>query len=233
MIPKIRFIGNLILSYLTKIVSGYWHVTDSQTSYTAISKQALQQLPLEDIYPRYGMPNDFLVTLNINNMRVIDVPVKPVYGNGEKSGLIVGKVLFSIFFLLCRLFVKRMVQKYVLRDFHPLVMLYLFGAVLMLLDLGFLGRFAYHFIFLHENPQITLIAILFCSIIGIQSLLFAMVFDMQANRTLNANQTMRPGIMDESLIAERQATQLLSKQDEETFQIAKKNGTNKRVSEAA
>jgi glycosyltransferase involved in cell wall biosynthesis len=86
-IPRHRYLGNMVLTFMTKIASGYWHVTDSQCGYTALGKGALQMLPLEDIYPRYGMPNDFLVTLNIYNMRVTDLPVKPIYDIGEQSGL--------------------------------------------------------------------------------------------------------------------------------------------------
>lgn len=99
-IPRARYLGNSVLTFLTKIASGYWHVTDSQTGYTAINRRALHLIPLRDIYPRYGMPNDLLVTLNIYNMRVTDVPVKPIYGIGEKSGIRVSRVVFSLSLLL-------------------------------------------------------------------------------------------------------------------------------------
>jgi glycosyltransferase involved in cell wall biosynthesis len=52
-IPRVRYLGNSVLSFLTKIASGYWHVADSQTGYTAINKKALKLIPLEEIYPRY------------------------------------------------------------------------------------------------------------------------------------------------------------------------------------
>ena len=64
-IPKIRYFGNSILSILTKLASGYWHVSDTQTGYTAISKKAINSIRLYDIYKSYGMPNDILVKLNI------------------------------------------------------------------------------------------------------------------------------------------------------------------------
>ena len=85
--PKWRYIGNSFLSLLTKIASGYWHIADSQTGYTAISLKALQTLDLDKIYKRYGMPNDMLVRLNAANFSVRDVPIKPVYDIGEKSGI--------------------------------------------------------------------------------------------------------------------------------------------------
>jgi glycosyltransferase involved in cell wall biosynthesis len=77
-IPHVRYLGNAALTFMTKIASRYWHVTDSQSGYVAISKAALRVLPIEDIYPGYGMPNDLLVTLNIHGMRVADVPVNPI-----------------------------------------------------------------------------------------------------------------------------------------------------------
>ncbi|WP_246540164.1 glycosyltransferase family 2 protein [sulfur-oxidizing endosymbiont of Gigantopelta aegis] len=79
MIPKIRYLGNSALSLLTKIASGYWHVKDSQSGYTAISKNALQAIDWDKTYKRYGQPNDLLVRLNIHNFRVKDVPIRPIY----------------------------------------------------------------------------------------------------------------------------------------------------------
>lgn len=183
-IPRTRYLGNSALSFMTKIASGYWHVTDSQTGYTALNKQALKLLPLEEIFPRYGMPNDFLVTLNIYNMRVMDVPVKPVYHIGEKSGIKIKKVIFSLSFLLIRLYFKRMVQKYIIRDFHPLIFFYLFGFSMLLLDAALGVRLFVRWYDFGYVPQTTAIAVMFCSVLGVQSLLFAMLFDMEANREL-------------------------------------------------
>ena len=183
-IPKVRYLGNSALTFLTKIASGYWHVTDSQTGYTALNKKALKLLPLEEIYPRYGMPNDFLVTLNIYGMRVSDIPVNPIYGIGEKSGIKVGRAIFSLSRLISRLFVKRMVHKYIIRDFHPLVLFYVFGAVLLVADV-FLGiRLVALWALNGAIPKINALALFFCTLMAFQSILFAMLFDMEANRDL-------------------------------------------------
>ena len=72
-IPRTRYLGNAVLSLLTKIASGYWHVADSQAGYTALSCSALARLDLDRLYPRYGFPNDLLVHLNVQNARVRDV----------------------------------------------------------------------------------------------------------------------------------------------------------------
>ncbi len=183
-IPRVRYLGNSALTFLTKIASGYWHVTDSQTGYTALNHKALHLLPLEDIYPRYGMPNDFLVTCNIYNMRVMDVPINPVYDIGEKSGIRISRVLFSLPMLLIRLFFRRMVQKYIIREFHPLIFFYAFGGFLFLIDIPLIIRLFYYWITTANIPKINALAILFCTFIGMQSILFAMLFDMEANRDL-------------------------------------------------
>jgi len=180
-IPHIRYLGNSILTLLTKIVSGYWHVTDSQSGYTAMNKKALHLLPLDDLYPGYGVPNDILVTLNIYNMRVMDVPVSPVYGVGEKSKIRIRKVVFSISFLLFRLFFRRMFQKYTLRDFHPLIFFYALGIFILLLNIPLTIRLFIRWSTTDFIPTINALAILFCSLTGLQLILFAMLFDMEAN----------------------------------------------------
>jgi len=186
-IPRIRYFGNSILSFMTKIASGYWHVTDSQSGYTALNKKALHLLPIENIYPRYGMPNDFLVTLNIYNMRVKDVPVRPVYGIGEKSGIRISRIIFTLSFLITRLFFRRMFQKYVIRDFHPLVLFYTFGAFLLLLDIPLVIRMIYHRIIDGRIPPINALTVVFVTIMGFQSILFAMLFDMETNKDLKGD----------------------------------------------
>ncbi len=183
-IPHTRYLGNSGLTFLTKIASGYWHVTDSQTGYTALNRKALDLLPLENIFPRYGMPNDFLVTLNIYNMRVMDIPVNPIYGIGEKSGIKTGRAIVALSLLLLRLFIKRMVQKYIIRDFHPLIFFYALGVFLFVPGLVFgLHLLVTRALGVPVAPTSALFAS-FLFVTGLQSLLFAMLFDMEANRDL-------------------------------------------------
>ncbi len=183
-IPRLRYLGNSALTFFTKIASGYWHVTDSQTGYTALNKKALHLLPLENIYPRYGMPNDFLVTLNIYSMRVIDVPVRPVYNIGEQSGIRLSKDIFRLSWLMVRLFVRRMLQKYIIRDFHPLVFFYILGTVLFVPGLFFGFYLFFYRILCGPVKATSALFALFLWVSGLQSLFFAMLFDMEANRDL-------------------------------------------------
>ncbi len=181
-IPRMRFLGNSVLSFLTKIASGYWHVSDSQNGYAAIGKDALQTIEWQKMYKRYGQPNDLLVRLNIHRFRICDVSMEPVYGVGEVSKMKKRKVVFTISFLLTRLFFFRMWEKYIRRDFHPLVAFYALGGFFGILTLCFLPRI---FILWYESgtiPQISLLIFLFCVVSSIQSVGFAMLFDMEDNR---------------------------------------------------
>lgn len=183
-IPRYRYLGNAALSLFTKIASGYWHVADSQSGYTAISRAALEQLDLDRVYTRYGFPNDMLVHLNVINARVRDFPSRPVYGVGERSGIRLHHVVPRISWLLFKGFFWRLGQKYVIRDFHPLVFFYMLGFLLSIagLALGILEtvlRLMGHRI---TPATIVLVALLFIS--GTQFTLFAMWFDMESNKDL-------------------------------------------------
>jgi glycosyltransferase involved in cell wall biosynthesis len=183
-IPRTRYLGNAVLSLLTKIASGYWHVADSQAGYTALSLEALRRLELDALYPRYGFPNDVLVHLNVQNARVRDVPSRPIYDVGEQSGITLRSVVPRISWLLFKGFWWRMGQKYVIRDFHPLVFFYAFGA--LMLSVGFLLGLIELMLRLAGNAitpaTIVLVAVLL--IAGLQMTLFAMWFDMEANKEL-------------------------------------------------
>jgi glycosyltransferase involved in cell wall biosynthesis len=183
-IPRTRYLGNAALSLLTKIVSGYWHIADSQSGYTVISRHALEAIDWDRMYRRYGQPNDLLVRLNVENMRVRDVPVRPVYRVGERSGIRYHRVIFTISWLLFKLFWWRMKEKYVIRDFHPLVFFYLLAFLLMMLSAGFTGHVLVLWHRLGHAPELSTLGALFMFATGMQSLFFAMWFDMEANKDL-------------------------------------------------
>lgn len=98
--PATRLLGNIVLSTATKLTSGYGHVFDSQCGYTAITRQALGALDLDGVFPRYGYPNDMLARLHSARMRVVDVPVRPVYGPQWKSGIKLHTVVYPVAFVL-------------------------------------------------------------------------------------------------------------------------------------
>ena len=183
-IPRTRYLGNAVLSLLTKIASGYWHVADSQAGYTAVSRGALERLDLDRIYPRYGFPNDMLVHLNLQNARVRDVPSRPIYHEDGQSGIRLRSVIPRISWLLFKAFWWRLGQKYVIRDFHPLVFFYVFG--LLMTTVGILLGTIEVILRIAGNqiPAATIVLVAVLVIAGIQLTLFAMWFDMEANKEL-------------------------------------------------
>jgi glycosyltransferase involved in cell wall biosynthesis len=184
MIPRVRYLGNAFLSLLTKIASGYWHIADSQSGFTAITATALRRIDLEEIYTRYGMPNDILIRLNVANFRVRDVSVRPIYDVGERSGIQLHSVIPRIAWLLWRGFLWRLKEKYVIRDFHPLLFFYLMGLVLTPVGLV-LGAWSFlHRLFVGPIAPTTAIFAAFLFISGCQSLFFAMWFDLDYNKHL-------------------------------------------------
>ncbi|MGD0917278.1 MAG: glycosyltransferase family 2 protein, partial [Thermodesulfobacteriota bacterium] len=191
-IPKIRYLGNAALSFLTKIASGYWHVADSQSGYGAVALEVLRTIDLDSIYRRYGMPNDFLVRLNVHHFRVEDVPVNPIYGIGERSGIKLYRIvftlpallLFTLPALLLELFLWRLKEKYIVRDFHPFVLFYLMGFVLTPIGVISGCYLPILRILIGFVAATSALFAAFFAISGLQSLFFAMWFDMEYNKDL-------------------------------------------------
>jgi len=183
-IPKVRYFGNAFLSLLTKIASGYWHIADFQSGYTAINKRALHTIDWDLMYKDYGQPNDLLVRLNVYNFRVVDVPVEPIYRVGEKSGMKISRVVFTLSWLLVKLFFWRMKEKYIIRDFHPLVFFYAFGGFFSIASVLLFARVFYKWATIGHIPSINALAAFFSFMSASMFTLFAMWFDMEANKNL-------------------------------------------------
>ena len=183
-IPRVRYLGNSILSLLTKIASGYWHIADSQSGYTAISLKALRTIDWDTMYKQYGQPNDLLVRLNIHNFKVKDVPITPVYGIGEKSGIKPLRMIPKLWWLLFKLFWYRMFHKYVIRDFHPL--LFFYSAASVLLPAGtLLGLYLFtKRILVGPVAETSALFAAFLLLMGMQFLFFGMWLDMEYNKDL-------------------------------------------------
>ena len=184
LIPRTRYLGNAVLSLLTKVASGYWHVADSQSGYTAIARRTLEALDLDRVYTGYGFPNDLLVHLNVWNARVRDFPSRPVYGVGERSGIRYHKVVPRISWLLVKGFFWRLREKYVIRDFHPLVFFYVLGVLMTVLGLGLGISEVILRILGNQITAATVVLVALLLIFGSQFTLFAMWFDMESNKDL-------------------------------------------------
>lgn len=113
--PRLRILGNAVLSFLTKISSGYWDVFDPTNGYTAIHSRVLARLPLAKVSRRYFFETDMLFRLNIARAVVVDVPMDARYG-AETSNLKISRVLFDFGFKHVRNTCKRLFYSYFLRD---------------------------------------------------------------------------------------------------------------------
>lgn len=176
-----RSFGNALLTMITKIGSGYWNIMDPQNGYTAISRRALEAIDLASIYPYYGYCNDILIKLNTIGMKVEDVAIPARYGD-ERSKIKYSKYIIKVSPMIFKGFLWRLKTKYMIMDFHPLVFFYFASGILLpsggLLILWILFQKLYHN---PISPNFPLLAV-FITLIGIQLLLFAMLFDMQADR---------------------------------------------------
>lgn len=184
-IPKKRFFGNSVLSILTKIASGYWSLSDTQTGYTAISFNAIDSIDIHKIYRGYGVPNDILVKLNIAYCSVREIPIKPVYNVGEQSKMKISRVIPTVSILLLKNFFFRLFVKYFLRDFHPLFLFYTVGMLLAFINIPLVIIILYHVLILRGSATIgTYITFLLLTLFSFQSIAFGMWMDIQDNARL-------------------------------------------------
>lgn len=115
--PKVRLMGNAVLSFISKMASGYWDIMDPTNGYTAIHTSVLKMIPLHKVDKRYFFESDMLFRLNILRAVVYDLPIPAKYGT-EVSNLKIGKVIFDFpgkYFNRC---FKRIFYNYFLRDFN-------------------------------------------------------------------------------------------------------------------
>lgn len=134
--PRVRLIGNVLLTFMTKVASGYWSLFDPQNGYIAISADALRAIRLQKLDRRYFFENQMLIELNIHEAAVLDVPIPARYGD-ETSNLRIGWVLRHFPAMLIRGTIDRIYQRYVLRNFSILVPFLLTGLFFMLAGGGF------------------------------------------------------------------------------------------------
>jgi len=177
--PNIRLIGNALLSFITKISSGYWNSFDPTNGFTAIHAKVAEQLPLEKIAKRYFFESDMLFHLNVMRAVVTDFPMSAKYGD-EVSNL---KIMNVIGEFLCRNIsnsFKRIIYSYFLRNFSVASIEVVLGPLLMLFGTVFGG---YHW-WLSSSTGVTattgsvMIATL-PIIVGTQLFLSFLNFDIQ------------------------------------------------------
>jgi glycosyltransferase involved in cell wall biosynthesis len=180
--PKLRQLGNAIISLITKIASGFYKVYDVVDGYTAITKHAIGMVNWKKAWKRYGYPMDFLIRLNAYGLRVKDVPRRAIYLKGERQSQIKGfNYAVKVTPMLIRGFFWRLFKKYLFRDFHPLLLFYITGFILLPVGIVLAATMIYlQYSGLGvSGPRATLTSLVL--IVGFLSLCFGMLFDMYDN----------------------------------------------------
>ena len=180
--PKKRFFGNAILTFMTKFASGYWKIFDTQDGYTAISKRVIDKVDWSRASVGYGYVSDFLILFNVYNIRVKDVPRKAIYLKGERQSQIkIFRYMITVGPRIIKKFFWRINTKYLIQDFHPLILFYYFSFVLLPLGTILAFKVGYQGLTGLASGNLAVLSALLL-IMGTQFLLFAILFDMQANQ---------------------------------------------------
>jgi glycosyltransferase involved in cell wall biosynthesis len=177
--PFARIFGNIILTFLTKIASGYWHIFDPQNGYLATSRTYLELLNLDKLATRrYFFENEMLIQMNVESARVLDCAMPSVYGQ-EKSSLKISRVLTYFPYFLCHGFFSRLFQRYILRDFSIVIPMYVIGSLFFIWGV-FFGGFVWIRALKTGFPATTgtvMLAVL-PLILGVQMLLQGLLFEI-------------------------------------------------------
>ncbi len=178
--PRIRLFGNGLLSFVTKLSSGYWNIFDPNNGYTAIHTNVLARLPLHKIARGYFFESDMLFRLNLLHAVVIDIPMQAVYDN-ETSSLDIKKILWPFIRGHVRNFYKRIGYNYFLRDFNLASLQFILGILFMVFGTVF-GLVEWH-----EGAEThiaasagTVMLSALPVILGFQMLLSFLQFDIQS-----------------------------------------------------
>lgn len=178
--PAYRVFGNVVLSLANKAASGYWNLFDPQNGYTATSADVLRRLDLDSISQGYEFENDFLLNLNILNVRARDIPIPARYGT-EVSGMKMRKVVPAIGGMLFAGFFRRVLLKYVVGSFSPIA-LFLFSGLALL---AFSALFGAWTIYETVGPGVATTGTVLLAVVpfltGFQLVLTALQLDIQAS----------------------------------------------------
>lgn len=177
--PRVRLGGNVGLTFLTKLASGYWHVLDPQNGFVAIPADVLTRLPLESLAKGYFFENDMLIRLNCLEARVVDVAIPSRYGR-EPSSLKPGRILLEFPFRLLAGFFRRIFWRYLFYDVSPVAVFFFAGLALFLFGSVFGSyNWVHNALLKRATPTGTVILAAIPVILGFQLLLQAVVLDVE------------------------------------------------------
>jgi glycosyltransferase involved in cell wall biosynthesis len=125
--PLTRRLGNLALSFLVKMASGYWHAFDPCNGYVALRSDVLRRIDRVRLADRYFFEISLLCELYFAHAILQDVPMQPVYA-GETSSLSPVRSAVEFAPRLVGRAVRRVLMSYFMRDFN-VVSVFLVGGV--------------------------------------------------------------------------------------------------------
>lgn len=134
--PRERVFGNIVLTFLTKLATGYWSIFDPQNGYTAMRSETARRIDFSTVSVGYAYENDILARLGLMRAKVKDVDIPAVYGQ-EVSSVRIGPAVSSILSVLRHALWKRFWLTYVIRSFSPVALFVFFGAPLLIFSLLF------------------------------------------------------------------------------------------------
>lgn len=176
--PSTRLFGNALLSFMTKLSSGYWNIFDPTNGYTAINARMLPHLPLDQISNRYFFESDILFRLNTIRAVVLDIPMDACYGD-EQSNLKILRVIPDFLYRHASNFFKRIVYNYFLRDMTLASFELLFGLLLLLFGLVFGGsHWARSIMYGTSASSGTIMVAALSVLVGLQLLLAFLGYDI-------------------------------------------------------
>jgi glycosyltransferase involved in cell wall biosynthesis len=177
--PRYRMIGNILLTMMTKLASGYWSIFDSQNGYWALRMKTVERLELSRLAKRYDLENSLLINLNIIGGKLRDVPIPARYGE-EESKIRIWKVTPRITMTLLGGVMQRVFYRYVVYNFHPVALFLLTGLPFLVWGL-FFGLFVA--ITSMGDPAATTGTVMLAVLpflMGFQLLLAALVLDIMS-----------------------------------------------------
>lgn len=176
--PPVRIFGNAVLSFMSKVSTGYWGMFDPTNGYTAIKARVAEHLPLDKISRRYFFETDLLFRLNVLGAVVRDVPMDAVYGD-ETSHLRISKILPEFLAKHARNLSKRVFYNYFLRDLNIASLQLMAGSGLLMFGVI---HGAYHWLHALSTGQPTALGIIMVAalttLVGLQFLLAFLSYDM-------------------------------------------------------
>jgi dolichol-phosphate mannosyltransferase len=175
--PLLRTLGNVMLSFASKISSGYWNLFDCTNGYFCMNKKILDHIPLHKISKRFFFENDLLNWLYLYKVNITDIPITAIYNN-EKSNINLLSVFILFPILFIRNFFRRLFYEYFIRRFDFVFISFVFGLLFSSIGIYLSFNLWVTTPDLKPNNAGTVGLVLFFLIIGFQLLFYFFNNDM-------------------------------------------------------